>query len=267
MTLKPDFQESSVAEPETAEPPQQLASTAALTLLVVVSVAIALVVVWAFRARQVVDRWQPPEIVQPTMPSLQTVLNHVVANAADAVSVTGFDGSPESVALLCSVERLRVVRLDGGRLDAAATRALGSLPHLEQLHLRGVQLDDAALDALQPAANLRVLNLAGSALSAAAIERLQRLPQLRQLRLQIAGGDATYATAVSRLQRLRAVHLIDIAIDNETLKPVAELPHLESLYIDEGQVTDEGWIWLFDQKPQLHVHIDQRHHDRDPQKH
>jgi len=32
-------------------------------------------------------------------------------------------------------------------------------------------------------------------------------------------------------------------------------------------VTDEGWDWLFQNKSHLHVHIDQKHHDRDPQKH
>ncbi len=230
-----------------------------------VSIAIALAIVWAFRMRLTVNRWQPTPVA--TTPSFQAMIDHVVSHGEDAIRLSDFDSSDDSVATLCSLERLRVIRLDGGHLYSNAAAAFAQLPHLQQLHLRDVALDDAALDALRPAAGLRVLNLAGTTVSAAAIGRLAELPKLRQLRLQVAGGGSEYATSVGQLTNLRAVHLIGIAIDDHSLRPVVELPHLESLYIDDGEVTDQGWIWLFEQKPHLHVHIDQQHHDRDPQKH
>lgn len=267
VTTEPQLPLSGTPSVPSRPPTDQLASTAATVALVMISLAIALGIVWAFRMRQVVNRWQPVVQAQPTVPTFQTMLNHLVSSGDDSIRLADFDSSAESVAALCSVERLRVIRLDGGQLDAAATAAFAQLPHLEQLHLRDVTLDDSGLNAFRPAAHLRVLNLAATDVSADAIRGLNDLPKLRQLRLQVRGGSSDYALAVARLTNLRAVHLIGIAVDNDTLKPIVDLPHLESLYIDDGQVTDAGWVWLFEQKPNLHVHIDQQHHDRDPQKH
>jgi hypothetical protein len=42
---------------------------------------------------------------------------------------------------------------------------------------------------------------------------------------------------------------------------------LTSFYIDGARVTDEGLEQLLAKRPQLHVHIDQRHSDRDPNRH
>jgi hypothetical protein len=66
---------------------------------------------------------------------------------------------------------------------------------------------------------------------------------------------------------LRAVHLIEIPITDEGLQQIADLPHLESLYLDGAAVTATGWNWLFTNHPDLHIHLDQQHHDIDPNWH
>src|SRR5690606_2919053 len=104
-------------------------------------------------------------------------------------------------------------------------------------------------------------------ISPAAIERLAELPQLRQLRLAVPGGDNGFAAAVAAIRTLRSVHLIGIAVTDAGLQELATLPQLQSLYLDDTEISDQGWVWLFENRPGLHVHIDQKHHDRDPQRH
>jgi hypothetical protein len=48
---------------------------------------------------------------------------------------------------------------------------------------------------------------------------------------------------------------------------LASLKQLESLYIDGGQISDAGIDELFRQRPDLHVHLNAAHHDRDPHRH
>ena len=93
------------------------------------------------------------------------------------------------------------------------------------------------------------------------------MPALRNLRLGIKDGNNRHGRAVATLSRLRTVHLIRVAITDEGLQALAKMPQLESLYLDDSSITDAGWTWLFEENPQLHVHINQKHHDRDPQKH
>lgn len=199
---------------------------------------------------------------------LHATLAYLVKTAGDMVRLDNFHATDETIRTLADVERLRVIRIDGGRLSAEAGRSLAAMPHLEQLHLRRVQVDDGFVEALADSQTIWLINLTASPeVSHEAIARLAEMPRLRQLRLVIAGGGNRYARAVASMRRLRHLHLIGIAVNDEGLERLASLPHLESLYLDESAVSEQGWLWLFEHHPQLHVHIDQKHHDRDPQKH
>jgi len=197
----------------------------------------------------------------------QAALAHLVQSGDDTIRLYDFSPTSEQLETLASIERLRVLRIDQGRLTPQAGEVLASMPHLEQLHFRGVSLDDDTLDAIANSRTIWLLNVSGAKISAEAIARLSKMPKLRQLRLAIENGGNHYAQAVAKITTLRAVHLIGIGINNEGLKRVAGLPNLESIYIDDSNVNDDGWIWLFENKTHLHIHIDQKHHDRDPQKH
>jgi hypothetical protein len=63
------------------------------------------------------------------------------------------------------------------------------------------------------------------------------------------------------------LHLIDVRISDKGLAKLATIPQLESLYLDHAHVTDDGLEALFKERPKLHVHIDQHHHDLDPHSH
>ena len=69
------------------------------------------------------------------------------------------------------------------------------------------------------------------------------------------------------LPSLKRLHLIDVPITDAGLAPLAGILQLESLYIDGGDVSDAALDELFRQRPDLHVHLNQQHHDRDPHQH
>lgn len=171
------------------------------------------------------------------------------------------------LAELATIDRLTTVQVDCDSISLDTIKKLVAMPKIEQLHLRGVEIDDAMLAEISKSQTIAVLNLPKTKVTPAAIKGLAAMPLLRQLRLGVQGGTNLHGRAVATLKRLRSVHLIGIGITDEGLHPIAELPQLESLYVDDASVTDTGWAWLFQTHPELHVHVDQVHHDRDPQKH
>jgi len=206
---------------------------------------------------------EPVDVAEP----FATALARLVRYGGDTIRLEAGDIDDERIETLASVERLRIIRIDGGRLTAVAGESLATMPHLEQLHLRNVVLDDGLLERLANSESLWLLNVVGSGFTAEGVASLARLPGLRQLRLGMAMGDDHVAAAISELVTLRSVHLIGLAITDQGLLSVAALPKLQSLYLDDSRVTDVGWEQLFERYPHLHVHIDQAHHDRDPGRH
>ncbi len=163
---------------------------------------------------------------------------------------------------------LRELVLDRGRADDAAALVLATLPDLERLVLRESPVGDAGLAALAALPRLRDLNLPRSAATAAGVQALAVGPagtSLRSLRL---GGrslvGAEVAEAVARCAGLRSLHLIDVPIGDDGLLAIGKLPALWNLYLDGAGVSDAAWEGYFEHHPQVHVHVDQVHHDRDP---
>ena len=54
---------------------------------------------------------------------------------------------------------------------------------------------------------------------------------------------------------------------HEGFESLAGFGQLESLYLDGAQVSGDGVAELMEKLPQLHLHLDQYHHDRDPSRH
>ena len=72
---------------------------------------------------------------------------------------------------------------------------------------------------------------------------------------------------LAELPALRRLHLIDVPITDAGLRVLAGREQLESLYIDGAELSEAAYDDLFRQRPGLHVHINQQHHDRDPHGH
>ena len=102
----------------------------------------------------------------------------------------------------------------------------------------------------------------------AGVRNLAGLEGLRSLRLggPLLGGPEV-CEAVVGLPHLRSLHLIDVPIGDGGLAVLQRLPGLWNLYLDGAGVSDDAWIEYFRACPNVHVHIDQAHHDRDPRRH
>lgn len=231
-----------------------------------------LLVVWAVVSLTSVDHItavDPTSLVleQTERPAFLAALAHLVQSGDDTIRLYDFSPTSERLETLACIERLRILRIDDGNLTPQAGEVLAAMPHLEQLHFRDVSLDDATLHAIAKSQTIWLLNISGATLSPDAISQLADMPKLRQLRIATRDGGNRYTKSFANINALRALHLIGFGVNNQGLKLLANLPNLESLYIDDSNINDEGWAWLFENKPHLHVHIDQKHHDRDPQKH
>ncbi len=159
------------------------------------------------------------------------------------------------------------LQIDAGEISDSGLDVLTTLPSLHELRLRHSPITDQGLQAIARISSLRYLNLPQSACTPDGITALQSLPVLRGLRLGSSRPSPNFARAIADLTSLRAVHLIDLPINDNGVELLATMPNLESLYLDGAAVTDEGWSWVFRNHPQLHVHINQQHHDNDPRKH
>lgn len=172
----------------------------------------------------------------------------------------------EDLKILRGIKGVRTLVIDKGECTDAAMDVIATLPNLEHLRLRHSEITDVGVKRLEGHPALRVLNLPHSKLTSAGVAVLATLPNLRQLRLG-GDGEVDISRQVAKLEQLRAVHLIDVPVTDMGLKALAGMPRLESLYLDHPKVTEAGWEWLFEHHPNLHVHINQSHHDHDPNGH
>lgn len=162
---------------------------------------------------------------------------------------------------------LRTVRLDAGVVTDQGVASLAVLPSLTHLRLRESPVTDRGLESLAGCKSLQILNLPQCDATAEGVRRLNALPRLWQLRLGGSRLGPETADAVASIKTLRHLHLIGVPIDDAGLKQLVQLPELESVYLDETNVTESGWDWLFETHGDLHVHVNQNHLDRDPHAH
>ena len=176
--------------------------------------------------------------------------------------------------LLVAKKQIEDLLLDGGGTNDDAIGAISQLEELLHLRIRLDRLSDEAAATLvgtdQPTPvveTLQILNWPHSRLSTEGIRQLAKLKRLRQLRI---GGellDDEASKALAKLPALRSLHVIRPQFTADALHHLAAAPRLTSLYIDECPLPDEAWESLFAAKPTLHVHVDQAHHDLDPNSH
>ena len=160
---------------------------------------------------------------------------------------------------------LRELVLAQGVANDRRAEIFATLPRLERLVLRESPLTDQGFRVLATCTALRDLNVPQAACTAEGIRALESLPRLQSLRR---GGSALagpeVCAAIVGMGGLRSLHLIDVPIGDEGLRILAGLSALGNLYLDGAGVSDEAWSEYFRRHPHVHVHVDQAHHDRDP---
>lgn len=167
---------------------------------------------------------------------------------------------------LRNLDGLRVLILDAGRVTDVGIATLGELTKLEELRLRSSRIGDTGLGHLCRLERLRVLNLPQADFTDEGLTQLKSLQRLELLRFGSPRVSDRGMASVRQLDKLRFLHLIDIPITDDGLLELKAMRQLESLYIDGARITDEGIEQLLAALPEVHFHIDQQHHDRDPRK-
>ena len=166
---------------------------------------------------------------------------------------------------LRSLAGLRELVLHGGVADDAKAEILATLPAIERLVLRESPLSDAGFRTIARCGTLRKLNVPKASCTADGVRALCELPELRSLRLGGANlAGAVACEAIATLPTLESLHLIDVQIGDAGLAILAEMPRLRNLYLDGAAVSDEAWGGYCESRPDVHIHFDQAHHDRDP---
>jgi hypothetical protein len=201
-------------------------------------------------------------------PDLAAQAAAVRAGDWDQIQIEHTAFSDQEFARLAGLENLRTLLIDDrtAYLSPLAAAAFENLPHLEHLRFRG-GLNDAALAKIVHARSLRILNLPHAEFTDAALSQLKELPDLEQLRFGSPNVTDAGMKTIAAFPALKRLHLINVPITDAGLAELAGIQQLESLYIDGSNVSDAAFEDLFRRRPDLHVHLNQRHHDRDPQAH
>lgn len=172
----------------------------------------------------------------------------------------------DSLAYVTGLQNLLCDNPDS-QFTAAGLNALTRLKNLRHLRLRGHGIDDAALSEIANISSLRILNIPQAEISDAGLTHLAELPNLEQLRIGGPNVSSAGIEKIAALLALKRLHTIDIPVDDDALRLLGGMKHLESLYIDGGKFSDAAVEELFRARPELHVHFNQEHHDRDPHRH
>jgi len=198
-------------------------------------------------------------------PSLTEQIAEVAANDSDSIHIVSAVVTDEDAAAIAKLTTLRVLLIEDSQLTAAGVECLSQLPALEHLRLRGRPLDDAALAAVANLKTLRVLNLPHGTFTDSGVQQLAALPKLVQLRLGSRQLTDQSLAAMQQFPALVRIHLLEAPITDRGLQAVAANKRLESLYLDQSLITEAGLRKLFAALPELHVHVNQKHADFDPQ--
>jgi hypothetical protein len=169
------------------------------------------------------------------------------------------------------IPQLEVLKLGQAQVSVPGLKSLRHVAQLRQLVMRGEPIEDAGLEQLGALKSLRVLNLPRTRISNDGLRHLAAFSDLQLLRLgsPVLDDDGLRRIAElcrTQLLQLKFLHLMAPGVSDAGLAAVAEIKSLQSFYLDDSSVTDDGLERLILDRPDLHIHVDQRHSDRDPQR-
>ena len=208
----------------------------------------------------------PAETVESSLAEQLTAIRN---GSTDIVLVESTPLSDQDLALIRDVPGLRVLQLDhaDNKLTDAGMTEIAKLSQLEHLRIRGGNIGDEGLKTLSRMPNLRMLNLPQGKFTDSGLAQLKQMLRLDSLRIGSPKVTDEGIAALNDFPSLRSVHLIDIPITDRGLADLQTIPKLDSLYLDGANISDAAVDELFAKHPDLHVHFNQAHHDRDPNKH
>lgn len=201
-----------------------------------------------------------------TEDSLATQIQKVRSGQSDEIVLRNTPVGDDDLAKLADLKTLRRLEIDQCRATHVGMQHLTNLPKLEHLKLRG-GIGDSELQILAEISTLRILNLPLAQFSDSGLAKVAQLTKLELLRFGSPNVTDAGIESLKTIKSLRFLHLIDVPITDAALPHIADMKNLESFYLDGSHVTDDAFGKLVLDRPDLHLHINQQHHDRDPKKH
>ena len=205
-----------------------------------------------------------------TIPAKRTVRELIADTLANPSETTldlqGLRVIDQDLLLLANNKHITHIHIDDGDLSEQGLAPLATLENLVQIRIR-LRLTDEAIPIITKIKSLRYLNIPKADFTDEGIKILCSHPNIELLRI---GGERLSNSSLyslATMQSLSFLHLIGVAINDEGLPALYDMPHLQSLYLDDTDVTDAGLVKLLEILPSLHLHINQTHIDRDPNKH
>ncbi len=189
--------------------------------------------------------------------SVDNGLGHTIEYSGDLTT--------DQVKQLQGLSQLRHLKLTG-EVDRSVIDTLPSLSSLQTLYLAQVPVDETDITHLTACQSLDTINLPTADFNDDALAALAQLPRLELLRI---GSPRVTAQGFGNLQlskSLRFLHVIEVPVDEAVLEHVMNIQQLESFYADGANAQSLDWETVFKSRPDLHVHVNQVHDDRDPQR-
>ncbi len=210
---------------------------------------------------------EPKEQLIPE-PTWEAQIAAVKKGESDRIDVTQPAIGDEQIQQLEGLDQLRELLIEKGKMTSASLPVLTKLPRLEHVKLRGAVIDDQGFRHLCAIHSLKRLNLPQADLTDEGLLAIANLKELESFRFGSPRVTDAGVVHIGNVKTLRWLHLIDVPLTDSSLDLISlSFPQLESLYIDGGKFSDKAWDNLFAKRPGLHVHVDQKHHDRDPHGH
>ena len=206
----------------------------------------------------------------PSIPDEKTVgqvINDTLTNpAATTLHLDGPLVTDQDLLLLTNNDQITSILIDHSVITEKGLMPLTSMTNLIQLRIRS-RLTDLAVPSIINMKALKFLNLPQADFTDEGILALSTHPNIQLLRIGGKRLSNTSLDSIATMSSLTFLHLINVPIDDQGLSALYGAQHLQSLYLDDTDVTDVGLVKLIEQLPKLHLHINQNHIDRDPNKH
>ncbi|MEC7564643.1 MAG: hypothetical protein VX738_03070 [Planctomycetota bacterium] len=209
------------------------------------------------------DNIEPPP---PELTTQQIIENAIHDSNQTSILIDSTVVKNDDLRVLDGYSHITSLLFDNSQITDEGLSHLTNMPGLTQLRIRST-LSDSAVDSILEMEQLQYLNLPFADFTDAGIQALSQHPEIKLLRI---GGPHLTDDAVKHIAKMPSLlflHLIRVPITDAALPELYTNTNLQSLYLDDSLTTEKGLLKLIEHLPQLHLHINQGHLDRDPSKH
>jgi len=209
-------------------------------------------------------RWPGPRAQSTT--AVRTDVSEEISESAAPDRVVWEYATNDDLKRLSEYGVVRELVIEDSNITDEGLVHLQKFHELEQLKIRGAAITDVGLTSICALPNLRYLNLPQANFTDTGLTKLAALPHLELLRFGSPRVTNEGLATCAAMPHLKFLHLINVPVTDDGLDRLHQIKQLQSLYLDGSRVTESGLGRLLDALPDLHIHIDQRHLDRDPAK-